>query len=438
MGAIFANINTPYVNDATVRRVMSEKVKENIFQAMQSKPGEGVTEKFSEDTEAGEIQVIRILPSDREARQIGADVNGGWFNDQAATAPTTQAYGIKLIDVVDYNIDIPTNQQNMLKVDLAEAELANLSGKVARSVNGITFAAYLAKNFNDIANGAVSSNWVTLPASNPNYLEAITDAGAKLDEGNPAEGIDAYPDNYRAIFIRPAAKAALMKSGQLIVGGSNYGQTIIRQGGVDYDTRPEVATTGYIGEIDNMPVYVSSQAIWTCAERYLGLVAGSLDGVMMIVVSGVSTGRALAFNSAIKMVDSPNGQGRRIQPKYRFGCECWDALSVVPVVTSTFTNPATSSANLTVKAPGSRNFAATVKASLPSGAIASGTKITLTTATEGATIYYTTDGKNPTTSSTAYTSAGITVSKAETIKAIATKSGYVNSAVSTFTYTLAD
>ena len=96
----------------------------------------------------------------------------------------------------------------------------------------------------------------------------------------------------------------------------------------------------------------------------MGLTAGALDGVEMLVVSGIGTGRALAFNNAIKMIDSPNGQGRRLQPKYRFGAKCWDAYSVVPVVKSTFVKP---SDTITVMAPGSRTTDAGAGAGLDNG-----------------------------------------------------------------------
>lgn len=350
MATLFADIKTPFVNDATVKRVASPRVKENIFQQILTRPGEAVTEQFSEDTDAGEIQVIRVKPNNNEAREIGSDTNGSWFNSDEASESTTEAYGIKILDVIDYNIDIPANQQDMMRVDLAEAELTNLSGKVAKNVNALTIASQLAKNFNDVLAGTVEDNKVTL-GSTPDYLAAIIDAGSKLDDGNEEQGIDAYPDDWRAVFIRSDAKAQLLKKGQIIIGGSNDAQTILRKGGLDTDTTPKVASTGYLGEVDNMPVYMTSKAIWRKAEQYMGLASGALDKVKMLVVSGIGTGRALAFNSAIKIIDSPKGQGRRIQPKYRFGAECWDALSVVPVVASGFTAPTSA---ITVKAPGSR------------------------------------------------------------------------------------
>ncbi len=55
---------------------------------------------------------------------------------------------------------------------------------------------------------------------------------------------------------------------------------------------------------------------------------------------------------------------------------------------------------------------------------------TVACATDGATIYYTTDGSTPTTSSATY-SAPVQLSNPQTIKAIAVKSGYTNSEVAT-------
>lgn len=68
------------------------------------------------------------------------------------------------------------------------------------------------------------------------------------------------------------------------------------------------------------------------------------------------------------------------------------------------------------------------------GAVEAGTEVTISSATEDATIYYTTDGSTPTTSSMQGTS--VTINEATTIKAFAVKEGLNNSAVSTASYTI--
>ena len=78
---------------------------------------------------------------------------------------------------------------------------------------------------------------------------------------------------------------------------------------------------------------------------------------------------------------------------------------------------------------------ATPAFSVASGAVNSGTKVTITCGTEGAKIYYTTDGTEPTAESTEY-KAAISVTSAVTLKAIAVKDGMNDSAVASASYTI--
>ena len=368
MANLFADINTPYINALTTKRILSPAVKENIIQGIFTKPNEAVTEKYSEDTDASEIQVLRVKPNQNDARELGSENNGKWFNGEEAAEPQTEAYGIKIITTIDRPVDIPTNAQDMVSVDLLSSETKNLAGLVNRNINAITIASQLAKNFNNIAGfdrrgsedaakaiTAVASNWVTV--ADGNYTNAIIDAAAQLDNGNESQGIDAYPDDMRAVIIRPNIKASVLK-GMIGLNGGTAVFDVLKKSGLDTEARPEIATKGYVGEIANMPVYVASGVVWSLVEKYLGLSAGALANVAGIVVSAVGTGRALAFNSKIKIVDAQSGQGLRIQPKYRFGAECWDALSVVPIFSAAFTNPVTSADNtLYVCGPASRPVA---------------------------------------------------------------------------------
>ena len=73
--------------------------------------------------------------------------------------------------------------------------------------------------------------------------------------------------------------------------------------------------------------------------------------------------------------------------------------------------------------------------SIESGAVNSGTSVTITCSTEGAKIYYTKDGTEPTAASTEYTAA-ISVTPPMTLKAIAVKDGMNDSAVASVSYTI--
>jgi hypothetical protein len=79
--------------------------------------------------------------------------------------------------------------------------------------------------------------------------------------------------------------------------------------------------------------------------------------------------------------------------------------------------------------------ASTPNFSLAGGTYATAQSVAISDSTAGATIYYTTNGSTPTTSSTKY-SGPIAISASETLNAIATASGYGTSAVATATYTI--
>jgi hypothetical protein len=67
------------------------------------------------------------------------------------------------------------------------------------------------------------------------------------------------------------------------------------------------------------------------------------------------------------------------------------------------------------------------------GTYGSAQPVTISDVNATATIYYTTDGTIPTTSSNVYSTA-VTVGANETLKAIAVESGYANSFVGTASY----
>ena len=103
--------------------------------------------------------------------------------------------------------------------------------------------------------------------------------------------------------------------------------------------------------------------------------------------------------------------------------------------TTTTTDTATDTSTSTVT---SSSAAATPTFSPTEGTYSSDQSVTISSTTSGATIYYTTDGSTPTSASSVYSSA-ISVAgngTSETIKAMATKSGYTDSSVASAAYTI--
>ncbi len=103
----------------------------------------------------------------------------------------------------------------------------------------------------------------------------------------------------------------------------------------------------------------------------------------------------------------------------------------------TFANSVWPSSNFTVEeTTGGTPIVSAPIFSPVQGTYSSTQTVTISSATPGSTIYYTTNGSTPTASSTQYT-APITVFSTVTIRALAIRSGYADSSVSSAIYTIA-
>jgi len=345
---------------------------ENIVQDILLRDGYGVTEKFSTDTDAFEVRIVRQQALDLDARKFGATFNGGFFNSLTEVQPTSEEYGIRLDHIIDRNIDIPSNMQDMFPLDIVGATTKRVGQAVARNVNASTMAEQLrvalnynaavalraANTINDAkfktASASFASNGVTFDYSaaldtgtivehdtgTSNWQTTYLTASALLDNGDERHGVDIYPVDMRVAVWRPEIRAELLKTGQIIIGGSNFAQEMIAAGKVSPGGAPRENIGGYFGDIDATPQHIASKPLWNLAEKYLQLTPGDLDDVYGMIVSSLGTGRALAFNNTVKTIDSPNGQGMRIQPKYRWGVDTFFPKSVVLIVEDGFTNPA--------------------------------------------------------------------------------------------------
>lgn len=356
--AVLSQFNAPSLDGQALKRVLAPAIMENIVQDIILRDGYGVTEKFSTDTDAFEIRVVRQQALDLDARKFGATFNGGFFNSLTEIQPSSQEYGIRLDHIIDRNVDIPSNMQDMFPLDVVGATTQRVGQAVARNVNASTMAEQLrvALTYNAAveldANYTFGGKTYTYSAAldTPTIVEHNTGvsnwqstyltASALLDNGDERHGVDIYPVDMRVAVWRPETRAELLKTGQIIIGGSNFAQQMIAAGKVSPEGRPRENMGGYFGDIDATPQHIASKAIWNLAERYLQLSAGALDKVYGMIVSSMGTGRALAFNNTIKTIDSPNGQGMRIQPKYRWGVETWFPKSVVLITEDDFVNPA--------------------------------------------------------------------------------------------------
>jgi len=148
--------------------------------------------------------------------------------------------------------------------------------------------------------------------------------------------------------------------------------------------------------------------------------SGGVGTVIQILGTGLTGATAVSFNgtAAVFTVVSDSDIQATVPTNATTG--------LVTVTTGSGTLSSNQAFQVTTQA-------ATPVFSPPAGIYPSAQTVTISDVTPKATIYYTTDGTTPTTSSTAY-STPITITSEETIEAIAVATGYAPSAVTSAVY----
>lgn len=343
MGTMLYNIN----NSAT-QVLAAKQIKENLFVSLLHRDGKGVTQHT--ETDVSTLRILKPAVPTGSARTLGASTNGGWFNSNDAGVQDILEYDLNLIHIYDLMTDIPEVQEDMVPVSVFDAANKNISGRIATEINASTIAYQLADRFNaaDTANAWTGIAVVEGTTGKVAY-DAVMSASAKLDDGDEALGIQGYPFEERQLLMRSSFRQALMSETGVILGGSNYAQSMVAKGALSPDAAKEYGNM-YCGEIDLIPCYIVPAPIWKRAGEWAGA-AIQFNSVDAVMCAGSATDRGISTMDYVKVIDSPAGAGKRLQPKVRWGVNVCYGSGIVPIVANGTAAP---SAQLTVTAPGSR------------------------------------------------------------------------------------
>ena len=341
MGTMVYNVNS------TATQVLAAKqVKENIFVDLVHKNGYGVNQV--EETNVSTVRMMKASPFTDSARQLGAATNGGFFNSSDADIPTVIEYDLNLLYLYDRAKDLPEVQQDMCPVNIFEQTTKNIGGRIATEINASTIAHQLSAVYNAADTANAWTGLAVILASTPDYYGAIQDASTILDDGDASNGIQAFPFEEREVIMRPSFRAKLMTASGVLIGGSNYAQSMIAKGGVSPDARKEWGNM-YVGEIDLIPCYVAPAALWVRAGEWAGS-SSAFSATQAIVCAASATDRGISTQDYIKVIDSPAGAGKRLQPKTRWGINVCYPKGIVPILAY---NTSVPESQLSIVAPGS-------------------------------------------------------------------------------------
>lgn len=335
------------VNDSATQVLAAKQVKENIFLDLVHKNGYGVTQQ--EETNVSTLRMMKVSPITDDARQLGASNNGAWFATGDIGTPKVVEYDLNLLYIYDKPIDIPEVQEDMVPVNVMDNTTKNIGGRVATEINASTLALQLMEKYNAAKTATKWDGLAVVLTSNGDVYNAVQTASTMLDDGDEANGIQSFPFAERQILMRPTFRASLLSSKGVLLGGSNYAQSMLAKGAVSPEARKEWGNM-YCGEIDGIPCYIVPSALWNRAGAWAGN-ATAFAATEAIVCAASATDRGISTQDYIKIIDSPNGAGKRLQPKTRWGVNVCYPKGIIPILKSGTAAP---SANLTVMAVGSQ------------------------------------------------------------------------------------
>ena len=303
------------VNDSATQVLAAKQVKENIFLDLVHKDGYGVTQQ--EETNVSTLRIFKVRPITDDARQIGASSNGSWFNGGNIGTANVVEYDLNLLYIYDKCLDIPEVQEDLVPVSVMDNTTKNIGGRVATEINASTLAVQLAAKYNAAKTAGKWDGEAVVMDEEGNAYTAVQKASELLDNGDEANGIQSFPFAERQILMRPSFRTSLLSAKGVLLGGSNYAQSMLAKGAVSPEARKEWGNM-YCGEIDNTPCYIVPDPLWNRAGAWVGDGA-AFAGTEAIVCAASATDRGISTQDYIKIVDSPNGAGKRLQPKTRWG-----------------------------------------------------------------------------------------------------------------------
>ncbi len=477
-----------FVDGQMVNVELSRVIAEAIYIDEIFRNGQSVTEAYTTDrTPRGATRVALETPFPFSSRTVsyggrpGTPGNAGVINVNAPIMPGEDEFIVYRNQVNDQSIFFPDLAKEYIPLDMMARKIAGYGKRVAMDRSSSTLAEIIAYAFWRSLNGGENLIDEGDLTQDNAYAELINKLNALLDEGDPERGAFTFPTQGRTIIGRPQFINNLFsrKSGVIMLGG-DMAQEMLKN--YDLDVRMsdrDYVGTGYKGYAMQFHFQSAPREIWNVAEKYMGLSKGALDNVDAICVSFDATAKANTVDLGVKIVDSTNGKrGLEAQPLNIWGHEAFRKSYVIGKTNLTndyltglgltaekridIVSPKIANADMdtiavpiygtdnqivgyktiaNVPKPNGDNMQSGLKqvspvtASPAPGTYTGTQSVTLTTPTDGATIYYTTDGSAPTSKSTKYTAA-ISVTETTTIKAFAVADGMIPAEIKTFSYTI--
>lgn len=333
-----------YIDGSMVNVELSNTIAEAIYIQEIFRDGQSVTGAYTADRNAGAIRVLLDTPFPFTSRTLsyggrkGTEGNGGVINTNPAVLPANDEFMIYPTQVNDQAMLFPDLSKEFLPLNIVSKRIASYTSRVAMDRDSSTLAEIIAYAFFRSLNDGKNLVAVTDLKAQYAYADLCNELNASLSDGDVAQGAYTYKTEGRTIIGRPKfINGALNSRSGIILHGGDLAQSML----LDYNLDSKMSDknyvgTGYRGYAMGFHWQEAPSAIWTIAEKYLGLSAGALDNVDAIAVSYEATAVGKIVDLGVKMIDANEVRGVKAQPLNKWGHEAFRKSYVIG--NSTLTN----------------------------------------------------------------------------------------------------
>jgi len=328
------------------------------------------------------------------------DPNGGEVESGATVTITCATTGAKIYYTTDGTDPTASSTEYTTAIEITDA---------------VTIKAIAVKD--GMTNSAVASAEFTIKADEPVEAPIFTPAAGEV-EANSTVAISAAAGaeiRYTTDGTEPTATSGEVYSQPITIASAITIKAVAVVNGVASEVVEAAYTVAAPGTV--------AAPIFTPAD------GTEVEPGATVAITSATTGATIYYTT-------DGTEPTASSTEYTAAIEITDAVTIKAIaVKEGMTSSAVVSASYTVKTAPIETVEAPIFSLADGTEVEPGATVTITSATTGATIYYTTDGTEPTASSTEYTTA-IEITDAVTIKAIAVKEGMTSSAVVSASYTV--
>lgn len=328
-----------FLDGVMLQASISDAIAEAIYVGEIFRNGQSVTSKYA--VNAKPLDSVRVpletpFPSSSRTARVGVRPgtpgNDGIINKNAPMLPADDEFLIVLNQINDQSILFPELAQKATYVPLRDVarRIASYGRSVVEDRSASTLAEILAYNIYRSLNEGNNINNIDITAENA-YSALLAQLNTKLSAGDPVMGAHTYGTQGRTIIARPQfINSAFSRTSGIILNGSDIAQNMLRnyKFSEDVDNR-NFYGNAYRGNAMQFAFVEAADYIWTLAEKYLKLPAGSLDDVLGIAVSYEATAVSENIDYGVKIIDANETRGMKAQPLNCWGHEAFRKIQLI-------------------------------------------------------------------------------------------------------------